>query len=103
IEVGPRWHGQRHGAHCKTPGNYYNEHGIGICLVGDFTKTRPTPRQLASLTRLVRFLVDRCRILPERVTTHRAVTGKTQCPGDLFRLADLQRALSAPTTATSMP
>ena len=53
VEVGSRWHKQKHGAHCKTRGNYYNEHGIGICLVGDFTKTRRTARQLASLKRLV--------------------------------------------------
>lgn len=103
VEVGPRWHKQKHGAHCKTPGNYYNEHGIGVCLVGDFTKTRPTRKQLASLTRLVRFLSDRCRISPGKITTHGIVTGKTKCPGRRFSLARLQRSLSAPPTATSLP
>lgn len=103
IEVGPRWHKQKHGAHCKTPGNYYNEHGIGICLVGDFTETRPTPRQLASLNRLVRFLCEQRGIPPERVIGHGAVTGKTRCPGRYFPLAAVQRALRGPTAATVLP
>ncbi|MHC4696431.1 MAG: peptidoglycan recognition protein family protein [Planctomycetota bacterium] len=102
VEVGARWHRQQHGAHCKTRSNYYNEHGIGICLVGDFTKTKPSGKQYASLTRLVQFLTDRCGIAPERVTTHGVVTGETECPGRHFRLAKLRRSLGTPPTATSM-
>ena len=103
IEVGPRWHKQKHGAHCKTPSNYYNDHGIGICLVGDFTKSKPSRRQLTSLKRLVRFLSDQCRIPPSRVTTHRNVTHKTACPGRRFSLRSLRRSISQPATATSLP
>ena len=103
VEAGPRWHKQKHGAHCKTPGNYYNKHGIGICLVGDFTKTKPTPRQLASLDRLVRFLTSQCGIPARRVTTHKAITGKTACPGPKFELATLRRSLLGTATASSMP
>ena len=77
IEVGPRGHKQKHGAHCKTLDNHFNEHGIGICLVGDFTESRPTRRQLASLTKLAAFLCSECGISPDRITTHGAVTGKT--------------------------
>jgi N-acetyl-anhydromuramyl-L-alanine amidase AmpD len=93
VEVGSRWHKQKHGAHCKTPDNYYNDHGIGICLVGNFNATRPTARQYASLQQLVRFLARECRIPPDRVTTHKAVARKTQCPGRNFELASLRRAL----------
>jgi N-acetylmuramoyl-L-alanine amidase len=103
IEVGSRWHKQKHGAHCKTPSNYYNEHGIGICLVGNLNTTRPTPSQLGSLERLVRFLSHRCGISVRQITTHAAVTRKTQCPGRYFSLAALQRSLSRPATATSYP
>ncbi len=103
VEVGPRWHKQKHGAHCKTPNNYYNEHGIGICLVGDFTTSPPTPRQLASLERMLRFLTTYCRIPPQRITTHGAVTGKTQCPGGQFHLSAVRRALLNPVTAASLP
>jgi N-acetyl-anhydromuramyl-L-alanine amidase AmpD len=93
VEVGSRWHKQKHGAHCKTRGNYHNEHGIGICLVGDFTQQHPTPRQMASLRELVSFLCSACEIPIRRVTTHRTVTNKTQCPGRNFDLAALQRSL----------
>ena len=41
VEVGSRWGKQKHGAHCKTPDNYYNDHGIGICLVGNFENSNP--------------------------------------------------------------
>lgn len=95
IEIGSRWHSQMHGAHCKTKDNYFNEHGIGICLVGDFTKSRPSPRQMDSLQQLVSFLTNRCNIRPDRVTTHSAVTGKTECPGKNFPLQTIRRTLLA--------
>ena len=103
IEIGSRWHKQKHGAHCKTVGNYYNEHGIGICLVGDFTKSRPTAHQLASLQRLVRFLRGEADIALSEVTTHGRVTRRTACPGRHFSLAGLRRAVRLPARATSLP
>ena len=100
VEVGIRWEQQKHGAHCKTPGNYFNDHGIGICLVGDFTKTRPTRKQLESLDRLVAFLSQACGIPPQRVTTHGHINHKTRCPGQNFALGPVRRhvaqALSHP-------
>jgi len=93
VEVGSRWHKQKHGAHCRTNGNYHNEHGIGICLVGHFNHARPTPRQMASLRELVSFLSATCDIPVGRVTTHKAVNPKTQCPGRNFNLSGLQRSL----------
>lgn len=94
VEAGPRWHTQKHGAHCKTPSNYYNEHGIGICLVGDFTKSRPTTKQLSALKALVGFLSRTCRIPPSRVTTHGNINKKTKCPGRFFALGPVRRYLS---------
>lgn len=93
IEVGYRWKQQLHGAHCKTEDNFYNDHGIGICLVGDFTKTSPTARQMASLKRLVRFLCERCRIPAGKLTSHGTVNPQTQCPGHRFNLDQLKRSL----------
>ena len=103
VEVGSRWHKQKHGAHCRTPSNYYNEHGIGICLVGDFNESPPTPNQLASLESLVRFLRAACDIPSTRVTTHHHINEKTECPGRFFSLGNLRRSLDSPITATSMP
>ena len=103
VEVGSRWHKQKHGAHCKTPSNYYNEHGIGVCLVGNFNEAKPTSHQHATLERLVRFLCAACRIPPSRVTTHHHLNRKTECPGRHFSLSALRRSLNTPVTATSMP
>jgi N-acetylmuramoyl-L-alanine amidase len=103
IEVGPRWRKQKHGAHCKTPDNFYNDQGIGICLVGDFRKSPPSPAQMASLTSLVRFLSGACGIAPARIVTHRQVTGKTECPGDRFSIRALREVTRTYTAASDMP
>lgn len=96
IQVGPRWGKQKHGAHCKTPDNRYNDYGIGICLVGNFqSSSRPTTAQMASLERLVRYLTRVCRIPLSSVQTHGGVTHKTECPGRNFPLASLKTRLSS--------
>lgn len=86
VEVGYRWQQQKQGAHTgRTPDNEYNEAGIGICLVGDFTHRRPTARQLESLNNLVRFLCQRYGITSNHVIGHRdAPNAKTECPGDML-------------------
>lgn len=101
IEVGARWHKQKHGAHCKTPDQYFNEHGIGICLVGDFTKRPPTARQMQSLSRLVNYLSYACNIPPDRITTHGLVNPKTQCPGPMFSLGAVRARMGGPASAAS--
>lgn len=85
IEVGSRWPIQKWGAHCKTPDNRYNDYGIGVCLVGDFTDRLPSRAQLASLLRLTDYLMRAYGIPPERVIGHRnAPNTSTQCPGRTF-------------------
>jgi N-acetylmuramoyl-L-alanine amidase-like protein len=103
VEVGSRWIKQKHGAHCKTADNRFNLHGIGICLVGDFSKTAPTGAQMASLVRLIRFLVDECDVPSESIYTHRGVTGKTVCPGKHFPFVAMRRAVSTTRSASVMP
>jgi len=95
IEVGPRWTKQKHGAHCKTPDNYYNDHGIGICLVGNFERTHPSGAQLASLARLLAFLQGTCHISSGRIRTHGGITGKTACPGRLFPIESVVAGTSS--------
>lgn len=84
IEVGPRWRIQKWGAHTgKTPDNEYNNHGIGICVVGDFSRHMPSQAQLASLQRLVCYLMTQYNIPAYRVIGHRDAPGtSTECPGD---------------------
>jgi len=97
VETGWRWHKQVTGAHCRPKGcrdNYWNEHTIGICLVGNFEKYRPSQSQYASLARLVRFLQKRYDIPLKQVKGHGQVAGaRTQCPGRLFSWWELKRRL----------
>ena len=90
VEVGPRWSVQKHGAHCKTPDNQYNEKGIGICLVGNFDVARPSPEQMAALSKLVAHLMKTYRISPDRVVGHGEAKA-TDCPGRHVNLADIRR------------
>jgi N-acetyl-anhydromuramyl-L-alanine amidase AmpD len=86
VETGYRWSRQLTGAHAGRPRpdvNLMNERGIGICLVGDFNRRPPTPRQIASLHRLVDWLCARLSIPANRVLVHRDIRG-TECPGKHF-------------------
>ncbi len=102
VHVGERWRRQMHGAHCKTPDNFYNNHGIGICLIGNLDHHSPTRRQMEALARLTSFLSKRIGISQSRIYTHGGVTGKTACPGRHFSLSNVLRKMSAgPVTATT--
>ena len=83
IEVGRRWLKQIQGGHLAS--EMLNEISIGICLVGDFSRTRLGPRQTASLIELVQYLR---RMMPEdrlKFRLHREInTRPTECPGRLF-------------------
>lgn len=89
TEVGSRWPKQKHGAHCKVgQDKTYNETGIGICLVGDFERTRPTSAQMASVARLVDYLSARYQVDDARIIGHGHVDA-TRCPGRYFPFDDL--------------
>jgi N-acetylmuramoyl-L-alanine amidase len=81
VEVGYRWARQIQGAHAGNAD--YNQHGIGICLVGDFQNGgTPSAAQMNSLRRLVRFLQVKTGIPTSEVIGHGNVPGKqTECPG----------------------
>lgn len=94
IEVGPRWPTQKHGAHAKTPDNKYNEHGIGICLVGNFDNHRPSAKQMASLTKLVAYLADTYKVPQASIIGHK-MTGKlTDCPGKFMDVAVVRASVA---------
>lgn len=84
IEATRRWRYQKWGAHTGgTEGNEYNNYGIGICLVGDFTDCFPSERQITSLQNTVRYLMGAYRIRPENVIAHRdGPHSSTVCPGE---------------------
>jgi len=86
IEVGYRWRKQAIGAHArvhKGDDNWWNEHAIGICLVGNFEERKPSQAQMRSLVKLVKALQRTYRIPTSKILPHRKV-GKTLCPGSRF-------------------
>jgi N-acetyl-anhydromuramyl-L-alanine amidase AmpD len=96
VEVTFRWRQQKTGAHCKTPNNWANEEAVGICLVGDFSKRRPTTQQMRSLKELVEFLQKRYGIRKNRIYGHKDTPGArvTQCPGRYFPMGRVKSALA---------
>jgi len=81
VEVTFRWEQQLHGAHAGS--ETYNQHGIGICLIGNLEKDHPTDKQIASLVALVNYLQARCKIPSDHILLHRHVRS-TDCPGEYF-------------------
>jgi LysM repeat protein len=97
IAIGRRWARQLDGGHMASLA--LNRRSIGICLVGDFEKEKPTPSQIHNLQQLVLYLLDRCQMPPESVSTHRQMHPRhTRCPGRNFPiksfLAELKKAAS---------
>ena len=95
VEVGYRWPKQETGAHCRVnpnDNNYWNEHTIGICLIGNFERSRPSEAQYASLAKLVRFLMNRYNIKSKDVMGHGDVK-PTKCPGRYFSFWELKRRI----------
>jgi len=101
VFVGPRWKQQQTGAHCKSasgrycgswrPDNYFNEHGIGICLIGNFENQRPTAKQMAALQKLCAFLCRKMGIHASQVYGHGEVTHRTLCPGHRLDMDSVRR------------
>jgi len=96
VEVSDRWTKQEPGAHAGSA--LYNTRGIGICLVGHFSRTRPTSAQYDSLLRLCAHLMRKYGIPLANVRRHSDV-GSTECPGANFPfeklIGDLRLALDA--------
>jgi hypothetical protein len=92
IETGSRWVKQLPGGHCRQ--GHVNEHGIGICLVGDFTKGEPTEKQMESLALLIHGLQEQFQIKDENILGHGEVIGEmSECPGREFPWDKLRKRL----------
>ncbi|MFM1851278.1 MAG: hypothetical protein RIS54_962 [Verrucomicrobiota bacterium] len=90
IEIGPRWTQQLRGGHVRK--TEVNNTGIGICLVGNFEKRRPSAKQLAAAFDLVDWL-RAGQVHPKHtLTVHRWVDrNHTVCPGRHFPFTTLKR------------
>lgn len=79
----------REGSHC--PGQ--NQEAVGVCFIGDFTETPPSPSMLAEGARLIAGLSHALKIPPGEVYPHRRFRA-TECPGNSFPLEELRRRVS---------
>jgi LysM repeat protein len=83
IYIGGRWKKQIEGGHLAV--HSLNLNSIGICLIGNFEKERPSARQLNSLEALIRYLQKATGLSTDAVTTHKLIHPKhTLCPGRRF-------------------
>lgn len=104
IEQGFRWKQQMAGTHTDINSWYHNIFGIGICLVGNFDKDKPTKKQIQALTGLISSLSKKYNIPKHKILKHNQVpfseigwsskkinivfnknqTARTNCPGKNF-------------------
>lgn len=93
IYIGTRWKGQLDGGHVKKQS--WNKICIGICLIGNFELRAPSNRQLTALEGLCEYLMKRCKIAKNQVTTHKILhPGHTACPGKHLSLPSFLRRLN---------
>ena len=82
----------RPGAHCKA--GRRNFMGIGICLVGNFSKTRVPTAQLDGLVKHTLSLMGTYGLTIEDIELHREVPGAaTECPGKYFPAEEMRKKL----------
>jgi len=87
IEPTFRWKQQMQGAHAGVAD--YNQHGIGIVLVGNFDEGSPSPTQVKSVKRLVQVLSREYEIETPQIIGHGDVK-PTECPGNHFPLGEIR-------------
>jgi len=94
IEVSPRWTNQENGAHCRAA--EMNSRGIGICLVGNFSKEPVSEKQMDSLVYLVNVLKKYYGIPASHIMGHGRVPGaRTECPGKYFPWEKFRKKLES--------
>jgi len=99
IQVGYRWNEQKPGAHVArvaADSQFYNEHAIAICLVGNGNRRPFTDLQMRSLVQLVRRLQAELGIGPEAVHLHSDLAPEVSSPGRFFAASWLRDQLPAP-------
>ena len=94
IAVCPRWTKQIDGGHLASEAQ--DHIALGICLVGNFDKHRPTHRQMRSLRGLVEALMARCHLTAAAIKTHKQINViPTRCPGKYFPFKAFMKDLKA--------
>ena len=102
VEVSPRWTYQLQGGHVDR--EEVNELGIGIWMVGDYTKSPPTPAQMEAVLRLLGQLQVDFDIPTERIFGHCEINSKpTICPGPKLPMEKVRAALRERAAVAAAP
>jgi LysM repeat protein len=88
IEIGSRWTKQIEGGHVKS--RKYNLNSIGVCVIGDFNKSRPSSKQIAAFEELVAYLKYDLLGGKPKFMVHRELE-QTACPGKNFPVSSLHK------------
>jgi LysM repeat protein len=92
IAVGGRWKKQIQGGHLASPA--LNRVSIGICLIGDFEKTKPSSKQIRSLISLCHYLLVDLSMNRSALQIHKQINPKpTKCPGKYFPTSLVEGAI----------
>lgn len=90
VYIGNRWKKQLHGGHMKLWA--HNQVSIGICLIGNFERSRPKAKQMEQLDALIDYLRRKTGVPAKNITTHKLMhPNHTLCPGKLFPTEQLKR------------
>ena len=84
IESTLLWRTQGHSLHILGTNEHLSQSSIAVCLVGDYTATRPPERLLRQLLALVRSLQFDFRIAKGHVYLYRDLDTGTFSPGRAF-------------------
>ncbi len=115
VEIGFRWKNKVAGTHADVNSWYHNIFGIGICLVGNLEKSKPTEKQMASLIKLVKNLSKKNNIPKSNIIGHKQVPhgevdwdhekiiveykkgkfAQTNCPGRYISIDELTKKVFA--------
>lgn len=101
LYTGFRWKKQMAGTHCTINSWDYNIFGIGICLVGDFSRTKPTKKQMKTLMSLINKLRKKYKIPIKSIVGHKEVPldddpdkfEATTCPGKYLSVEKIREQL----------
>jgi hypothetical protein len=81
------WRDQAEGRHVSPRSRGWNAFAdsIGVCLIGDFSRTPPSPDQFRELVELVRRLQTACGNIPaSRVYPYSEIDSRSDSPGRAF-------------------
>ena len=75
-----------------------NSTGIGVCLVGNFSKDKVTKKRMGPLVHLVNTLCEYYNIPVKNILGHSEVSGSnTECPGKKFPWKEFFMKMSSKT------